>query len=237
MTKSVTIPESYMEISLGQFCDLYELILRDDLKGKNGELTESFWINWIASLTSIPMKDIEEMSWDDYQQLKELCNSFEFKLHTPERQQEEYLLVVDGKRYVLNPDYGYTKMSTARHIEDILGDKDPIAHFDIIATIAFVEVDEQGNPLPFDLRKLDRKRERFRELPMKELYDALFFCTLPAKGYTLLTNRFGSHLLPKTKEILETVMRRETLQRIARSFPNGDSITSGQNSQRITYSE
>lgn len=215
MEKTVNIPSTMNELTIEQFCELYQLINNDTYRYSNGQVKESFWSKYISVLAQLPESEIDNMEWQSYLELKNEVAKLKFDLPTEFDDQnpnkEHVIIEHNGKRYKFQPDYGYTKLKTARIIEDMLGDKDFLEHLYLVVAIAFVELDENGNEMPFIEEQIPKKAEELMNMQIGKLYNTLFFCPLRGTSYSLFTSRFGN-LAPITLNLVKAKMQQGALQ-------------------------
>jgi len=215
MEKTVEIPTSVSELTIEQFCEMYQLINDKSYRYDNGSVKESFWSKYISIVTGISEQDIDNMEWNSYLQLKNEIATLKFDLPTefedPNPNKEHVIIEHEGNRYKFQPDYGYTKLKTARIIEDMLGDKDFLEHLYLVVAIAFVELDENGNEMPFIEEQIPKKAEHLMKMQIGKLYNTLFFCPIRGTNCSLFTNRFGN-LAPLTQSLVKAKMQQGALQ-------------------------
>lgn len=223
--------DSFWDLSLEQFIELYNLWIDKDMVHADGSLAESFFFKKVLIVTNIPEHKLNEADWTEWEQLKLATADVSFEHREPkpnkvysdrgkELNKEKVIVELLGKRYSFQPDYGYHKLATARHIEDLLGGKDIIAHFHYLAALSFWELDEKGNELPIIMEAMDAKAQMFLQIPIAQIYDHLFFCSIPEKPYTLFTKRFGS-MIPETKHLMQRVMQAGQLAEFKRYIQSG----------------
>ena len=214
MEKTIQIPSSVSELTIEQFCEMYQLINNDVYRYKDGSVKESFWSKYIHIVTGISEQDIDNMEWNSYLQLKNEISALKFDLPTnfedPSPNKEDVIIEFNGKKYKFQPDYGYTKLSTARVIEDMLGDKDFLEHLYLVVAIAFRELDSNGNEIPLIEENLPKKAEELMKMKIGQLYNTLFFCPSRGTNCSLFTNRFGN-LAPHTQDLAKAKMQQGAL--------------------------
>lgn len=238
--------DSFWDLSLGQFIELYQLWTDKDMVHMDGSLAESFFFKKALIVTNIPEHKLNDADWTEWEQIKLVTADVTFETRKPqpkkiypdrhaEINKEKVIVELLGRKYSFQPEYGYHKLSTARHIEDLLGDKDMIAHFHYLAALSFWELDEQGNEKPIVIEAIDAKAEMFLQIPLKDIYDHLFFCTIPAKPYTLFMKRFGK-MIPETRQLMERVIAAGQMAEFKKYIPSGVGSELGKNSKRTKSS-
>jgi len=188
----LSIPETIWEMDLEQFLDINEELAQQDE-------SISSQMRLVSIVSRIPLQEIEEMDFNRFCELAELCTIADLKL--PDVVTEDEAGVDETKRpirfvvtdekgrehtYNFQPDYAWSKVKYIAKVEDILRGRDLMTHLHYVLALTAWKDGEI-----FDERKIEPKAKLMLRARMEDVYRPLFFFALRGGRSSLLMRIFS----------------------------------------------
>ena len=183
------LPETIWELRLGPF-----LNLMSELREEHDEDDLSHQMRLVHIVSGLPMAEVEEMDFNAFIKLAELCTFDDFALPDAVTREEIGLDVmktpitfeVEGETFTFQPDFAFNKIGTAAKVEDLLRGKNLMDNLHIVLALCAWRDGEV-----FDHSEIKKKAALMCRARMGDVYRPLFTCAIQGQSSTFISRAFG----------------------------------------------
>ena len=186
--KEYTLPESWDEVNLDQFCRIWEF-------DKQDMTTVEFATRIVSSFTEIEEERLMEMNYTDFQKL---CDILEFTRSEFKPDIDVDFIELGDDRYYLKKDFSQLTMGEVISIDTIMADANGNMYkvMDKLLCIFLRKKKDNGNLETFKTEFMER-RWGFRDIKISKVFNLFSFFL---NGNDLLQNNINPSSVNQTKK-------------------------------------